>query len=146
MIFSVKFTSEDGESIEIGKAGVEEEMNLITEVEVFMDTVNNDARNKANATLAKIKIVGAVDKRISEELLNIFNWSKELDEKKWYRTIEIKVKSSMNEVFRTYIIPKVFVVDYLESYKTEMEGNNEADQFKLYLTQKENNFKTIEAF
>ncbi len=146
MIFSIKITSEDGEVIEIGKDGKEREKSLITDVEVHMDTVNNDARNKSNAMLAKIKIVGKINSEIREEVLNIFNWSKELDQKKWYRTIEIKAKSSMSEVFRTYIIPNVFVVDYFENYKTEMEGNNEADQFELYLTQQENNFKTIEAF
>ena len=146
MIFSIKITSEDGEVIEIGKEGKEKEKNLITNVEVHMDTVNNDARNKSNAMLAKIKIIGKINSEISNEVLSLFNWSKELDQKKWYRTIEIKAKSSLDTNFRTYIFEKVFIVDYIESYKAEIEGTSEADQFELYLTQQENNFKTIEAY
>ena len=146
MLFSIKITSEDGEVIEIGKDGVEEEKDLIKDITLHMDTVNEDSRNKSNAMLAKIQIIGAIDKQIGDELLNLFNWSKELEEKKWYRTIEIKVKSSMSSVFRTYIFPKVFIVDYLEFYQTESETNRMVDQFQLSLNQKENTFKNIEAF
>lgn len=144
MIFSIKITSEDGDVIEIGKEGLmENEMNLIKDVTIYMDTVNNDVRDKANAILAKIKINCRIDDRISDEVLKIFNWSKELDEKKWYRTIEIKIKTSMNNVFRTYIFEKVFIVDYVEYYDYDKDL---IDHFELLLTQKENNLNTIEAF
>lgn len=146
MIFSIKITSEDGEVIEIGKDGKEEEKDLIKDIVLHMDTVNEDSRNKSNAMLAKIQIIGAIDPEIADELLNLFNWSKDLEEKKWYRNIEIKVKTSMGSVFRTYVFPKVFIVDYLEFYTTESDTNKMVDQFQLYLTQKENNFKNIEAF
>ena len=144
MIFSIKITSEDGEVIEIGKEGLlENEMNLIKDVTILMDTVNDNVRDKANAILAKIKITCRIDDRISDEVLKIFNWSKELDEKKWYRTIEIKMKTSMNNVFRTYIFEKVFIVDYAEYYDYDKSS---IDHFELLLTQKENNLNTIEAF
>lgn len=146
MIFSIKITSEDGEVIEIGKDSKEEEKDLIKDIVLHMDTVNEDSRNKSNAMLAKIQIIGAIDPEIADELLNLFNWSKDLEEKKWYRNIEIKVKTSMGSVFRTYVFPKVFIVDYLEFYTTESDTNKMVDQFQLYLTQKENNFKNIEAF
>ena len=87
MLFSVKITSEDGEIIEIGKDDVENEKNLIQDIEIHMDTVNNDVRQKSNAMLAKIKIHGSMKPIIKDELLKLFNWSKALTQDKWYRTI-----------------------------------------------------------
>lgn len=152
MLYSIKITSEDGEIIEIGKANLESEKHCITEVAIHMDTVNNDVSNKSNAMLAKIKICGDIDfENIGNELLKIFEWSKALKSDKWYRTIEINIKEDMDTVYRTYKFEKVFVVDYLEIYKTENESNKDATNadkthFELYLTQQENNFKTIEAY
>jgi hypothetical protein len=147
MLFSVKITSEDGEIIEIGKDDVENEKNLIQDIEIHMDTVNNDVRQKSNAMLAKIKIHGSMKPIIKDELLKLFNWSKALTQDKWYRTIEIKIKTDLNTVSRNYILQKVFVVDYIEFYKNDdVEENSSADYFELYLTQQENNFKTIESF
>jgi hypothetical protein len=151
MLFSIKITSEDGEIIEIGKEDKEAENNLITEVTIHMDTVNNDVSNKSNAMLAKIKICGVIDEIIGDELLKIFQWSKALKENQWYRTIEIKIKTSMEKVYRNYSFEKVFVVDYIEIYKTEKDSSQDAKNedkthFELYLTQKENYFKTIEAY
>lgn len=152
MLYSIKITAEDGEVIEIGKEDKESENNLITEVTIHMDTVSNDVSNKSTGMLAKIKICGVISfDDIGDELLKIFNWSKELKSDKWYRTLEIKIKKDMNIDYRTYTFEKVFVVDYLEIYKTEMDSkqeNSTADKthFELYLTQQENNFKTIEAY
>ncbi len=150
MIFEITITSEDGEVIEIGKD--EKEQNFITDVVIHMDTVNNDVRNKAPAMLAKIEIHGAINSEVGDRVLKLFEWSKELNEKKWYRTITIKAKTSIDKPYRTYIFEKVFVVDYWERYKTESaQGDEQAknadrDHFELFLTQKENNFKTIEAY
>ena len=86
--------SEDGEVIEIGKD--EKEQNFITDVVIHMDTVNNDVRNKAPAMLAKIEIHGAINSEVGDRVLKLFEWSKELNEKKWYRTITIKAKTSIS--------------------------------------------------
>mgnify|MGYP006988835312 CR=1 FL=1 len=152
MLYSVKITAEDGEIIEIGKDGEEKEQHAITEVTIHMDTVNNDVSNKSNAMLAKIKICGAISfDDYGSELLKIFNWSKELKSDKWYRSIEIKIKEDMDNTYRTYEFEKVFVVDYLEIYKTENDSkqdasNDDKTHFELYLTQQENNLKNIKAY
>lgn len=152
MLYSVKITSEDGEVIEIGKEGIEGEKNLITDFSVHMDTIDNDSRQKSMAMLAKITLKGSIDEIISGEIIGLFNWAKALEKNKWYRSLEVKVKIDMNETFRTYQFDNVFVVDYLEVYKTESaQGDSSAtnadkDHFELYLTQKESNFKNIESY
>lgn len=152
MLCSIKITSEDGEVIEIGKDGVEAEKDFITDVKIHMDTVNNDVRQKSNAMLAKITIFGSIDEKIKDELLKLFNWSKELNKNKWYRTLDIKISvDGVDGYYRKYIFEKVFVVDYFEVYKNESSQgdasatNADKDHFELYLTQQENNLKTIEA-
>lgn len=152
MIFSIKITSSDGEIIEIGKPDTPEEQNLITDLEIHMDTVNNNVSNKSNAMLAKITIFGSIDELINSEILKLFEWSKESHKEKWYRTLEIKIKTDASKVLRTYSFENVFVVDYIEHYKVESSQGDESatnadkDHFELYLTQKENNFGTIEAY
>ena len=152
MIYSVKITSEDGEIIEIGKDGVEEESSLITDLTVHLDTIDNDSRQKSQAMLAKIILKGSIDEIIKNETRQLFNWAKSLEKSKWYRSLVITVREDMgSQPFRTYQFENVFVVDYLEIYKTESalsESSSDADKdhFELYLTQKEGNFKTIESY
>ncbi len=148
MIYNVKITSDKADEIEIGKSDKEEERNLITGIEILMDTVNDDVRQKSPAMLAKITIRGQISDIINSELMGLFNWSKELDESKWYRKLEMQVKTSDDVVLRTYEFENVFVVDYLESYTTEGEQDSTSskEHFELKLTQKENNFKKIETY
>ena len=151
MLFSIKITSENDEVIEIGKEEKPDEQNVITNVEILMDTVENEVSNKSNAMLAKIKIFGEIKAEIKSELLKLFEWSKASSEEEWYRTLEIKIKIAKDKNYRSYKIAKVFVVDYFEIYKGESlrskNSNNieDRDHFELYLTQKENNFDNIEA-
>ncbi len=152
MLFSIKITSSDGEIIEIGKADTPAEKNLITNIDIHMDTVNNNVSNKSNAMLAKITIFGSIDEAINSEILKLFEWSKESHKEKWYRTLEIKIKTDESTPYRTYSFENVFVVDYIEHYKVESAQGDESatnadkDHFELYLTQKENNFESIEAY
>lgn len=49
----------------------------------------------------------------------MFEWAKEQDQKRWYRTVEIEIKSSESDIVRSYKFEKMFVVDYKEFYKEE---------------------------
>ena len=94
--------------------------------------------------LAKLEIVGLLDSSIKDEIRKLFIWAKELNEEKWYRNIEIKVKTSNENVDRIYNFENVFILDYSEVYTDE--ADNKKDYFKVKLTQKENNFKKIATF
>ena len=142
MNYAIKITGE-GDTIEIGNAEVVNSQNLISGVDIFFDTIDNDVRQKATGMLAKITIYGKIDESIQEELIKIFNWSKELNGNAWYRDLEIKIYEG-GETKRNYIFPNMFVLDYKEIYR--VSGSNANDTFELYLTQKENNFDKIDTF
>ena len=145
MLYEVKIEDQDGEEvIYIGNPENEGESKKITSLIVELDTINDQSRQKSNAMLAKIEIVGLLDSSIREEIRKLFIWAKELNEEKWYRNIEIKVKTSNENVDRIYNFENVFILDYSEVYTDE--ADNKKDYFKVKLTQKENNFKKIATF
>lgn len=142
MLYEVKIEDKDGEEvIYIGNPENEGEDKMITSLIVELDTINDQSRQKSNAMLAKIEIVGLLDRSIREETRKIFNWAKEQNEDKWYRNIEIKVKTSSDNEYRIYKFENVFILDYKETYTDESESNK--NYFTVNLTQKENNFKKI---
>lgn len=144
MFYAVTIEDKAGETINIGKEGVSNEKNIIMGIDIKIDTIDDDVRNKSVAMLAKVVIRGEIKSEINDELKQIFQWAYESSEEKWYRTIKILVKSSEGNILRTYILKNVFVVDYKEFYKTD--GTNEKSVFELFLTQQENNLNTIDTY
>ena len=145
MLYEVKIEDQDGEEvIYIGNPENEGEGKMITSLVVELDTINDQSRQKSNAMLAKLEIVGLLDSSIKGEIIKLFNWAKEQNEEKWYRNIEIKVKTSSDNVYRTYKFDNVFILDYKETYTDESESNK--NYFTVNLTQKENNFKKLDSY
>ena len=145
MLYEVKIEDQDGEEvIYIGNPENEGESQKITSLIVELDTINDQSLQKSNAMLAKIEIVGLLDSSIKGEIIKLFNWAKEQNAEKWYRNIEINVKTSNEDVDRIYNFENVFILDYSEVYTDE--ADNKKDYFKVKLTQKENNFKKIATF
>ncbi len=143
MNYAIKIESTECDPIAIGDPEETENQNLITSVDVFIDTIDDDVRQKASGMLARVTIKGNIDDKIQDQLIELFNWSKELSGDKWYRDLEIKALDG-GTVKRTYVFPKMFVVDYKELYR--VTGSQQVDTFELYLTQKENNFKSIKTY
>ena len=150
MVFIVKITSDDGSVIELGKAEQEinNQGNCLTNVNIYMETLDKISKKKSQAMLAKIEVFGKIDAEESKNLKllykALFDWSKSLDKNQWYRTVDIEIKDDGgNDTFRKYHFEKMFVVDYKEFYDGT---NNENNRFELYLTQQELQFKTIEVF
>lgn len=141
MNYAIKITSSEGDPIEIGDASANQ--SFITGLDIFLDTIDDHVRQKAGGMLAKVAVFGKIDDLIQPQLMELFNWAKELNGSKWYRQLEITIFEG-GEIKRNYIFPDMFVVDYKENYR--VTGSNSDDTFALYLTQKENNFKTIETF
>ncbi len=146
MNYYVKITSQDGKSIEFGDIGfgqdTEKYKDQITNIEVFLDTVNNDARTKNDTMLAKVEITGKIDANVTDKLIELFEWSIDFKVESEYRKLEIRILESQNLV-RTYIFDKMFVVDYKETYSSDEQGRSE---FVLKLNQQENNLKTISTY
>ena len=145
MLYTVKITSSDGKDvIQIGKFAEEDkdEISIISGINVMLDTVDENVRQKSNAMLAKLTIYGEIRLEVTDKLIDLYNWARNPNQNKWYRTVEIEIKSSGEDVVRRYIFEKMFVVDYKETY--DKEDNN--CQFEMVLTQKENNLDNIETF
>lgn len=148
MLYSLKITSGACDPIEIGKDNVEEEKTIITDVIIKLDTIDDNVFQKSNAIQAKIEVHGQIDDKIKKELLAMFNWAKEAEQDKWYRTVEVKIKTSEKDIYRTYVFENMFVVDYFEIHKSDgNNGENPPDEhFELYMTQKKDNLKLIDSF
>ena len=147
MIYMVNITSEDGTVIELGKeANDSEQGNIITDVNIFLDTIDDSSRQKSLAMLAKVEIFGKILCDVPESKTSckaLFDWAKSLDKTQWYREVVIEIKTDANTVCRTYRFEKMFVIDYKEFYP--QVSTNEGT-FKLFLTQMENKLKTIETY
>lgn len=135
------------EDISFGEyGGVDEAMekgkNNITNVEVYMDTIDNNVVDKADAMLAKVTITGVINDKTNERVKQLFLWS--LDNKdNIYRDVTI-ILSDQTQLLRTYVFKRMFVVDYKETINND--GNNKTSIFQLFLTQEENNLGTIDTY
>ena len=143
MFYEVKIEDQDGE--EVIAINETEGGQYITGLIVELDTINNQARQKSSAMLAKIEIVGRLRESIKTEIIKLFNWAKEKNDEKWYRNIEIKIKESEDNVIRVYNFENVFILDYKEVY-TPDDDEETFDYFTVNITQKENNLTKIATF
>lgn len=148
MIYMVTITAEDGSVIELGKEVTDaNQSNTITDVEIFLDTSDENSSQKSLGMLAKIKICGKIldDSADSKKKCNaLFNWAKALEKNQWYREVVVEILTDSENVFRTYRFEKMFVVDYKENY-SKANRTNEAS-FELKLTQQENWLHKIETY
>ena len=143
MFYEVKIEDQDGEEVIV--ITETEGGQYITGLIVELDTINNQARQKSSAMLAKIEIVGRLRESIKTEIIKLFNWAKEKNDEKWYRNIEIKIKKSEDNVIRVYNFENVFILDYKEVYKPDSEEGS-LDYFTVNITQQENNLTKIATF
>lgn len=143
MFYEVKIEDQDGEEVIV--INETEGGQYITGLIVELDTINNQARQKSSAMLAKIEIVGRLRESIKTEIIKLFNWAKEKNDEKWYRNIEIKIKKSEDNVIRVYNFENVFILDYKEVY-TPDDDEKTFDYFTVNITQKENNLTKIATF
>lgn len=145
MVYVVKITAEDGSVIDLG-AGFDEsgQGNCVTNVDIHLDTTDDNARQKSLVMLAKIKICGKItgDDNTKSIYKDLFDWAKSLEKSRWYREVYIEIHDDAGTAFRKYRFEKMFVVDYKEFYGVDSENG----RFELFLTQKENLFKTIENY
>lgn len=89
-----------------------------------------------------VTISGKVIEDVTEQLIQIFDWSRDFSENGVYRTVTIKEKQEQNtKVIRTYIFPKMFVLGYSEKI-----GTDNACVFELRLRQRKGELNTIETF
>lgn len=145
MRYKLRIEWGDEQVIEIGANNDEEK--IITDVDVWMHTLNDNATKKTNAMLARVTVKGTIDaskdslkKNLSQKLRDIFEWSKDFNSGTTYRTIRLEMYE--NEfTFRKYKLDRVFLHDYKEQYG---EGD-QVGTFMLEITQQDNELDTIEA-
>ena len=137
------------ETEEIHFGAEESDQNVIKNVDIKIDTINDNATNRSNAILPKIIIKGDIkadNERLNDNIIKLFRWAINENSDNWYRNIEIIIKKSLDEPVRTYIFPKMFVVDYIESYVTDNNTEKDGTHFELFLTQQSNNLSKIDTY
>lgn len=119
----------------------------ISEVDVTLDTINNDVMSRSNGVLAKLCVKGSIDETNSGPFLELFRWATDFNSETQYRKVEVYLYTGSNETggYRRYEFGKMFVVDYQEVY-TSSQDNNQYGSFELYLTQKDDNWDSVESF
>lgn len=149
MIYTLKIEWDDGEkAIEIGAS--EEEENVITDGEIFLNTIDENTRNKSKAMLAEInvkgQIIGKKSPKLRESLRDIFNWARDFEVDTTYRKVTLTIKESSTTVLCTYEIENMFVRSYKETYQNSNQKGGQGDKggmFELDLAQQENDLKKI---
>ena len=152
MIYVLKVECDDEDkSVEIGAAN--NETAVITDVVVWLDTIDDDTNSKSKQMLARVDIQGQILGRaqnapeLKDKLRKIFLWAMDFDIDTTYRKVTLVVKEDETHILRTYEFDKMFIRDYKENYISSGEKGKSGDKpgtFKIELTQQENQLDTIE--
>lgn len=127
---------------EVIELSTEEEVGkpVITEVSFKMNTLDDHARNRADAVRGELKITGVITAENRDETKPLAKWAMDADRKTLYRSVEIVVydgKNCTGEVLRRYQFSNMFVIDYEENFG----GDSDSGTFELFIAQKEGNEK-----
>ena len=150
MIYKVKIIAEDKSEILLGHKDDKADKNTIKKVAIMFDTIDENVYSKGAGMLARMTIEGDIkdDGKNTDQLIELFNWSKSEESEEQYRTVEVEIwnKTTRN---RVYHFERMFIVDYYEIYCSGNSGNvssQDATKFVLKLTQQENSFDVAKTY
>lgn len=150
MDYKVKIIAEDGSEILFGHSKDNEDKNTIKKVAIMIDTIDDNVYRKGSGMLAHMTIEGDIKDHgtNTDQLIELFNWSKSEESEKQYRTVEVEIWGS-DVRNRVYHFERMFVVDYDEIYCGSKGGSGssqDATKFVLKLTQRENSFDVAKTY
>jgi hypothetical protein len=135
--FELKVSSETEKDI-IFSLG--EDKNTITDIQFFMNTLNDDTLNRSQSVRAEFVIKGSIDDKSKSEIQKLAAWAIATEKDKIYREVNIIVKdnnSDSGEVLRRYIFSEMFVIDYKEIFGPKKDNKDDEGSFELLIAQKE---------
>jgi len=112
-----------------------------------MNTLDDSVRNHSDNARIEITIEGIISETNKDKLKQFAKWSMDFNKKSMYRNVTLEVYSSSDndsgEVLRRYEIEYMFVIDYEENFGEQSSESNSSDagKYKLFLAQKEGNYK-----
>lgn len=121
----------------------------IISVSYKSNTLNDDAKARANDIRAEIVVIGRITDGNKKKTCDVANWAKEKDSSLIYRKVKLVTYPTTSDpkVLRSYEIENMFVLDYTESFDRPTESfNGEIDKendnglFELYIVQKDGNY------
>lgn len=114
--------------------------SIIESVDIFFNTIDNNAKNKSSGMQAKIEIKGKIPAlpELMRTFLKLSEWARDDTYDTQNRNICIGIKAKDDKFQVVYSIKNVFVVNYREIY------SKDGDRYELYLTQEEGNMDKIE--
>ena len=122
-----------------------DESSVIESAEIFLDTIDDNVKQKSGSMLAKVTIKGKIPQapELMKKFRKLSEWARDRKEAA-YRDICIAVKSAEDSFQVVYTLKEVFVVDYKEFYFSTSGSTEAHDRFELKLTQRENNMNKID--
>lgn len=136
--FELKINSENTDPINF--LIVEEDKNTITDIQFFMNTLNDNTLNRSQSVRAEFIIKGSIDDKSKSEIQKLAAWAIATEKDKIYRNINIIVRDNEDpsgETLRRYNFSEMFVIDYKEIFKQKTDDKDDQGSFELLIAQKE---------
>lgn len=125
--FELKITQEGCEDIYINTEN-------ISSVEFFVDTVDDNVKDRSENVVNKVTIKGEISEEIKLATKELLLWSLAKRREEIYRKAEITVRINETSRVRKYTMDKVFCIDYKETFSKE-----EKNKYELTFSQRKDN-------
>lgn len=130
--FEVKITQTGGGEIYI-------DSKSITSVEFFVDTVDENVKDRSEDIVNKLTIKGSISEEIKAATKDLLLWSLATKSEEIYRNAEITIRINETARVRRYTMNKVFCLDYKETFINGGENST----FELKFSQRKDNMEGI---
>lgn len=117
----------------------DEDTNTITDIQFFMNTLNDNTLNRSQSVRAEFIIKGSIDDKSKSEIQKLAAWAIATEKDKVYRDVNIIIRDNSDtsgETLRRYNFSEMFVIDYKEIFKSSAEKDDQGS-FELLIAQKE---------
>lgn len=132
-IGEIVITSKSGEKITLNK----------TSISIKFTTPPNSGMNTWKKTMnLTVTISGEILSAPKDELIKIFDWSKNFETDEMFRKVDITITEGSNTPLRYYELDGMGVYSYNEHFGTQtfsIDGRNVAPYYELVLQQKADN-------
>ena len=132
--FEVKISQTGGGEIYIDSKNIKS-------VEFFVDTINENVKDRSEDIVNKVTITGGISEEIKAATKELLLWSLATKAEDIYRSAEITIRINDTTRVRKYTMDKVFCLDYKETF-INGSGNS---TFELKFSQRKDNLEGIKA-
>ena len=130
--FELKITQTGGAEIYIDSKN-------ITSVEFFVDTIDENVKDRSEDVVNKVTVKGTISEEIKSATKDLLLWSLATKSEEVYRSAEITIRINDTTRVRKYTMDKVFCLDYKETFINGKATSN----YELKFSQRKDNLEGI---